>query len=486
MFKRLFCALFALILLCSVPVSATETENGAPALHSAAAIVYSLNSKDVILEKNADLSLAPASLTKITTAMTVLELCPDPDNTYVTVPDANLFEEIRAVGGSNIDLTVGECLTVTDLLYAVMLPSACDACNVLAWHFSNGNLSAFADRMTDWARRAGAENTLFCNAHGLDAPGHRSTARDTAKIILKALENERFVEIINTFEHLIPENDFHQKRYVSYQSTIPMLWYNSGEYYRGMTGIKSGYTLEAKCCLSSMAKRDNEAFLVVCMGAEKENGTNHARTDTAALYDWAFANFETRTLCRAGESLGTVSLTGATEAQEDVILREDLLVCARKDAGDVTYSMDVPTASAAAPFSEVAGTLSVTQNGTLLATRTLYYQETPVAAPPAAAPEEPEKGAPLSPVAIVGIVLLSLLFLTVLAFLWLLRPQKKKRRAPVRRPSPATQVRTPAPRPKESAHRAPASAQRRPSSPARRPAPPVQKRPPQNTGRRQG
>ncbi|MBQ2253008.1 MAG: D-alanyl-D-alanine carboxypeptidase, partial [Clostridia bacterium] len=198
MFKRLFCAVLAtLCLVLALPFSVLAKGESAPELKSASAIVYSLNSGDVLFEKNAEESRAPASLTKITTTMTVLSMCDDPDNTRITVPDAGLFDEITAVGGSNIELQVGETLTVTELLYAVMLPSACDACNVLAYHFGNGSISAFVSEMNRWALEAGATQTNFQNAHGLDAPGHRSTAADTAKIILKALENERFVEIVS-------------------------------------------------------------------------------------------------------------------------------------------------------------------------------------------------------------------------------------------------------------------------------------------------
>ena len=293
MVKRIVLTLLVLALLC--PVCTTSADD-APALYSESAIAFSVNTGDVLYEKNADEVRAPASLTKIVTTMVVLETCTDLDGTLVTVPNASYFTDIYEVGGSNIALEEGEVLTVRDLLYAVMLPSACDACTVLAHHFGNGDVSAFVDKMNDWAKRAGALSTNFENAHGLDENGHVSTARDVSKLLFAALKNETFTEIIRTFEHVIPANDLHGKRYVSYNSTIPLLNPNISDYYPGLIGVKSGYTLNAKCCLSTLAKRGEETFLVICMGAKRENGTKYARVDTNSLYDFLFATYETRTL----------------------------------------------------------------------------------------------------------------------------------------------------------------------------------------------
>ena len=186
MLKRIALILLTLTLL--LPLSSPGVSAAtAPSLSSESVIAYSVNTGDVLYEKNADKVRAPASLTKIVTTMVVLETCTDLDKTLVTVPDASYFADIYAVGGSNIALEEGEVLTVRDLLYAVMLPSACDACTALAHHFGNGDISAFTDKMNEWAKRAGAVSTNFENAHGLDEDGHVSTARDISKILFAAL-----------------------------------------------------------------------------------------------------------------------------------------------------------------------------------------------------------------------------------------------------------------------------------------------------------
>ncbi len=465
MLKRIFSLILALmtlaLLLC--PAEAAKGDSDAPELSSKSAIVYSLNSKDVIWEKEADLVLAPASLTKITTTMTVLSLCDDPDNTFITVPDAGLFEEITAVGGSNIELQVGERLSVTELLWAVMLPSACDACNVLAYHFGNGSIASFVTKMNDWARSAGAEQTNFQNAHGLDAPGHKSSARDTALILLEALENERFYEMVTSEEYIIPENSLHAKRYINYQSTIPMLYSYNAEYYRGMSGIKSGYTLQAGCCLSSMAERDGERFLVVCLGAEKKDGVNHARTDTAALYDWAFENFETRTLTEAGNVLRKTQIEGATTESAGLLLREDLVVCVNKNAGEPTLRYDLKK-PLAPPFDEEAGTLEVVQGERVLATAALYFDTVPTAAPVEEDVDTEILPTTLSPIVVVAIlvgVVLLLLFAAVL--LVAVRPKPKARPAARGGTHPAVRKAPPAKRPQ-----APSNPPRRPTQNNRR------------------
>ena len=472
MFKRFLCAVLAtLFLALALPFAVQAKGAEAPELKSESAIVYSLNSGDVIFSKNAEESRAPASLTKITTTMTVLSMCDDPDNTRITVPDAGLFDEITAVGGSNIELQVGETLTVTELLYAVMLPSACDACNVLAYHFGNGSISAFVSEMNRWALEAGATQTNFQNAHGLDAPGHVSSAADTAKIILKAMENERFVEIINSLEYIIPENALHAKRYVNYQTTIPMLYEYYAEYYRGLVGIKSGYTLEAKCCLSTMAERDGERFLVVTLGAERGDGVNHARTDAAALYDWLFENFETKTLETANTALKTVEVSDAMSDTADLVLHEDLVVCYNKNLGEPTLRYDVKK-PLAPPFDEEAGTLEVVQDDTVLSCVPLYFETVPVAAPLPDAPvtdgENDLSSSPLPTLGIVVVIIVLLVFFLGFCLVLLTRPPKKRR---------------PAPR-KNGVH----PAQRNALPSQRRPQPPTTptRRPPQGGGRRQG
>lgn len=447
MLKRLFTLALALLFFCLPTVLCVQAEEAVPPeLNSKSAILYSLNTGEVLYEKNADERLSPASLTKIVTTMTVLMLCDDPDNTWITVPDVNLFEEITAVGGSNIELLPGETLSVTELLYAVMLPSACDACNVLAYHFGNGSIPAFVSKMNEWALSAGATDTNFQNAHGLDAPGHKSTARDISKMLFCALENERFSEIIRTDEFIIPENKLHAKRYINYQSTIPMLYSYNASYYKGLVGIKSGYTLEAKCCLSTMAEREEEKFLAVCMGAERIDGQNHARTDTVALYDWAFANFKTLTLKRAGEVIESVPLSGATSETAKLVLQEDLVLCTQGEAQDFSYNCQVES-PLSPPFSEVPGTLQVLQNGKKVKSVDLYFETVPVAAELPEPPKEDvntELVGGISPVIIVAIVVgILLVALAVCVFLLAAPPKKPAPRASAaQRPRPRGAPRT--------------------------------------------
>ncbi len=349
------------------------------ALTSAAAILFEPESGQILFSKNPDELRAPASLTKIATVMTVIRLCPDPDHTTITVPDESLFDDIYAVGGVNIELSQGEQLTAAQLMYAAMLPSACDAASVLAYHFGEGDISAFCARMDAFAAECGATNTHFVNAHGLDAAGHLTTASDLVKILRVALQNETFQKIISTTRYLIPATEYAKPREITYESTIPMLYTYNSNYYEGLRGIKSGTTLNAGCCLSTLCEKNGLTLAVVCLGAGRgENGENLARSEATALLDWGFANFTKVAGIQAGERYATIALTGATESELKLVTRRTVTILKDVSGGALEYDAEIPE-TLSPPFSdEAVGTLRVTQDGVELLSEPLYPDHVPI------------------------------------------------------------------------------------------------------------
>lgn len=396
----------------ALPAAALEAVECA----SESVVLINQNTGRVVLSKNADLPRPPASLTKIVTAMLTITLCDDPAGTFVTVPDG-IYDEITAVGGAVLPLVPGETLSVLDLLYAVMLPSACDACMVLAHHFGGGDVQVFVDKMNEYAAHAGAFSTRFVNPHGLDAPAHLSTARDISLLLRHALQNETFNRIIQTKEYIIPENDFSAKRYVNYRTTIPMLYTDGEDYYPELVGIKSGYTLAAGLCLSSMARSGELSFLAVCMGAPRrqEDGKNMARVDTLNLYNWAFSSFTLETLAPAGTVYKTVDLEGAHTQSAAIILREDLVALTAVGSAPPTIEVDAPDSFILPVATDLAGKVLVVQDEQVIATADLYFDATPTAAVPE--PDLPNAPAPQGVILILLLGALLVLFIFVLFFL---------------------------------------------------------------------
>ena len=172
----------------------TAAAANAPALDATAALLVSPESDMVLYEKNADEKRYPASTTKIMTALLTLENVSD--LSAVVTAEASDFENVTA-DSSNAGIKVGEQVTVKDLLYALMLPSANEAAYMLARHVG-GSWEQFVDMMNERAAELGCTGTHFANPHGLPKDDHYTTAHDLYRITKEALSHELFATICNT------------------------------------------------------------------------------------------------------------------------------------------------------------------------------------------------------------------------------------------------------------------------------------------------
>lgn len=266
---------------------------------SEAAYLYNIDTGEVVYQKNADKQLVPASLTKIMTAILVLEKFEDDisamSTTYISGTSA-CFDELYLTGCSNADIQIGEKVSYKDLLYALMLRSACEAANILAYDIG-GSLSGFADMMNDKAAVLGCKNTHFTNSHGLFWENHYTTAEDMAKITLYAMSLPMFMEISCSPTYEMEATNFHLKPRTISHTNYMMSKTNGGDYYyEYVRGIKTGTLDEAGRCLVTTANKDGYSYLLVTLNAPQkdENGNNHFYNfdDHKKIYQWAFENFE--------------------------------------------------------------------------------------------------------------------------------------------------------------------------------------------------
>lgn len=235
------------------------------------ALLIDLDTDEVLYEKNADEQIYPASTTKVMTALIVLEAVENGeislDDTYTVSEEA--VDQYIPSGYVTADLEEGEEISIRDLLYCLLLPSANDAANALACAVS-GNVSDFVDRMNQEAERLGCENTHFVTTNGVHDEKHYSTARDLATIAEAAIQYETFREIVATADYEVPATNKSDARTI-YNTNYLICSHKTFDYiYRYCTGIKTGLTEQAGHCLISMAEKDGRRVLGVILGEQDE------------------------------------------------------------------------------------------------------------------------------------------------------------------------------------------------------------------------
>lgn len=260
---------------------------------------------------------------------------------------AELDEEVRAsrnaaaTGGGGFDLRPGDVFSVEELLHALLLSSSNDAAVALAEHVS-GTEEAFVARMNRFARTLGARSSHFETSHGLDVPGHYSTARDLARIALAVLRRPALAGIVATRTETIAGRSGSERLV----NTNPLL-----ESYEGAIGVKTGYTAGAGDVLVAAATRDGRRLIAVAMGSVD------AAADAEALLDYGFRVLGRTVLVRQGSVLGALVFDPAGAAA---------VVAARTvrgipDPATIRVRFE-PAASAAPPIGEgeTVGTVVVT------------------------------------------------------------------------------------------------------------------------------
>ena len=325
---------FALYLLAAVltltPLSRTACAAEGPELAAEAAVLMDADSGQILYAKEADRQMAPASLTKLLTALVALEEL-DPAGT-VTVSEETVD---LPDWGSTADLKAGEELTVDDVLYALMLPSANEAANVLA-EAVDGSEEAFVERLNARAAALGAGNTHFENAHGLPARRHSTTARDLATITRAALETPGFLDYFGAAFHTLPATDFSPERTLGH--THRMLRPDREEYDSTVIGGKTGYTTQAGYTLATVAQRDGRTLIAVVLHSDE------FYADTRKLFDYGFSNFSPAVVPVESAGLMTLRKTeagvGSVEAVCEVPDRLELLLPRGPTAADLMVQVE--------------------------------------------------------------------------------------------------------------------------------------------------
>lgn len=248
----------------------------------------------VIYEKNPHEKFAPASVTKIMTMLITME---NVDSGKIKLSDkVTVSENAKKMGGSSMILDTGEVRTVEELLKGIAIASGNDAAVAMA-EYLGGSEEGFVKTMNDEAQRIGMKNTTFKNCTGLSADGHLTTAYDIALMSRELLKHPQILKYSGTYMETISEGRKSPIELVNHNKLV--------RFFKGCDGLKTGFTDEAKYCISATSTKDGVRMLAVIMGAPTYKVRNR---DASMLMTYGFSKFENKNIVQKDAIVEKVNL----------------------------------------------------------------------------------------------------------------------------------------------------------------------------------
>ncbi|WP_083461463.1 D-alanyl-D-alanine carboxypeptidase family protein [Cellulosilyticum ruminicola] len=354
--RSLFIWLLTMLLCASqvfaAPVSNEVKTNNTLAETSRSYILMEESSGKVLLEKEADTPYPPASITKIMTLLLINDAIAQGKINWDD--KVTISEHAAHMGGSQVFMEPGEEQTVRDLVKCICIASANDAAVAMSEYIA-GSEEQFVQMMNDKAKELGMQNTTFKNACGLHVEGHVSCARDIAIMSRELVKNYPEITKIVTIwmDSIIHRTRRGESEFVLSNTNKMLKWYS------GITGLKTGYTPEAKHCVSATATRDNMGLIAVIMGAQ--DGKIRFR-EAAQLLDYGFANYKVKKGPEMGTIIGSIPVKKGTLENLNVVTDETkgFVVPKSGSNAELTYEIVYTRNSINAPIKkgEVVGSVT--------------------------------------------------------------------------------------------------------------------------------
>lgn len=333
--------------------SAAADSELAPSARSA--ILMDADTGTIIYEKNSHDKLPPASITKIMTMLLIMDAIED--GRLKLTDKIRTSDRAASMGGSQIFLEAGEEMTVGDMLKGIAMASGNDASVAVAEHIG-GSEEAFVKMMNDKAAELGMKDTHFVNSNGLPVPNHYSSAHDIAIMSRELLKYDDITKYTGAYQD-----------YLRKETPKPFWLVNTNKlvrFYTGADGLKTGYTSEAKFCLSATAKRDGLRVVAVVLGTPDTKSRNN---EVSRMFDYAFSQYSMHSIFKKGEVLGTVNISKGVVPKIQLQAEVDYRVLLKKGGktSELRHEVVIPDhINAPVKDGQVIGKLNVYQGDRLV------------------------------------------------------------------------------------------------------------------------
>lgn len=307
--KKLLIVFSIGILLCPYVVLAND---GDFTPNASSAILIDNNSKEVLYNKNGNKKTSVASLTKMMGLILIMEKLED--GSLKTNEVLTVSKNAKEMGGTQLWLEEGEKISVNDLLKGITMASANDAMVVMAERIS-GTEAAFVKKMNNKAMALGLKNTNFVNCTGFDEEGAYSTAYDMSLIASELLKHKKILEYTSKYESYIRENT-KNKTWITNTNKLV-------KFYKGVDGLKTGYTDNAGSSIAVTAKKDGLRLIAISFGYKDTKTRN---SEMIALLDYGFKQYNSKTLFKKNQVVKQISLPKADKNKIDLLVKDDINV----------------------------------------------------------------------------------------------------------------------------------------------------------------
>lgn len=334
----------------------SKSTNISLAENAKSAIMLEASTGKIIFEKNANEKLPMASMTKMMTLLIIME---NIENGNIKWSDSVITSEHAAsMGGSQIFLEVGEEMTVEELVKGICIASGNDAAVAMSEKIG-GTEEEFVKLMNKKAKELQLKNTNFTNACGLDSDNHYSSAHDMAIIGKELVKYDKILEYTGTYEDYLRKNTDKSFWLVNTNKLV--------RYYKGVDGLKTGYTEKAGFCITTTAKKDNMRLITVVMG---EPSTKIRNAETTSMLDYGFNTYKIDTVASSKKIIASKKVTNGIDKIANIVPKTDINILNTKlgTKRNVTYNLELSTISAPIKKGDSIGKINVMENNKIIMT----------------------------------------------------------------------------------------------------------------------
>ena len=325
-------------------------------------ILMEYSTGKILMDENSLEKRAPASMTKIMTLLLIMEKI---DQGKIKLTDeVTISENASNMGGSQVFLQPGEVIKVEDLIKSICISSANDSAVAMA-EYVGGSVEKFVDMMNKKAKELDLKNTNFVNVHGLDDDSHYSCPYDMAIMARELIKHENILKYTSTYEEYFKKNDGSSVWMVNTNKLI--------RHYKGLDGLKTGFTDTAGYCLTATAKRNGMRLISVVMGSDTSENRSKS---TVELMDYGFNNYKLNTIYNKNIILGKVKVLNGKKDYVDLKLVSDVVdLTTILEESKYDYKMNIDEIKAPVSVGAVVGKLTLFKDGKKIDTFDITVKE---------------------------------------------------------------------------------------------------------------